>query len=73
MKYEITVTETCEATYVVEADNPEEASNIFSEWADTHSEWIGDDLMDGTFGWEYSDPIETNECCYADIRKEAKV
>ena len=53
-KYEITVTETCNVAYIVEANNHEEAMDLFSKWVDGHQEWVADDLLDSSCGWEYS-------------------
>ena len=65
-KFEITVTETCRTAYVVEADNSQEALELFEKWADHHQEWIYDDLLDGSCGWDYS-TCETSPSYVADI------
>lgn len=73
-KYEITVKETCHASYIVEANTAAEAQELFSEWADKHTEIIGDDLMDGAEGWEYRYEGPASDMSYADIPyREVKV
>lgn len=69
-KYNITVTETCEANYVVEANSPEEADELFAEWVDRHSEYVSDDLLDYSYGWEYSKAEPVKMDCDPDITYE---
>lgn len=65
-KYEITVIETCQKKYVIEAHNVDEAEELFAAWVDSHQEWVADDLLDCSCGWEYTDPVRTKEG-YVDI------
>ena len=57
-KYSITVKEVSEVDYVIEANSEEEAEKLFSNWVDSHQEWVYDDLSENSFGWEYSDALE---------------
>lgn len=66
-KYNITVTETCNRNYTVEAHSEEEALQLFSDWVDSHQEWVADDLLDCSCGWEYSKPEIVSNSEYLDI------
>jgi len=69
-KYSITVSELAEVTYIVEAETPEEADELFDEWAEKHQDWIYDDLMDCCCGWEFSKAELTTTGCAPDVTKE---
>lgn len=72
-KYEITVKETCEATYIIEANSPAEASELFDAWQEEHQSWISDDLLDNCFGWEFSEAVPAPDNSFVDVTyNEAK-
>lgn len=68
--YSICVTEASKVYYSVEADSPEEAEQIFSDWADNHIDDICYDLNKGFEGWDFSDPDEEPEGTIPDITKD---
>ena len=69
-KYTITVKEEFEATYIVEAETPEKAEELFNQWADVHQEWIADDLIDNSYGWEFGKAEPVMMDCEPDITYE---
>lgn len=68
--YRIKVKEISEVEYIVAANSQKEADDIFSRWADSHQEWIYDDLADNSFGWEYSLAEIVDYPCEPDIKEE---
>lgn len=72
-KYSIKVKEVCEAEYIIEANSPAEAEELFDAWQEKNQEWISDDLMDNCFGWEFSNVTEALPNSFVDITyQEAK-
>ena len=69
-KYSITVSELSEATYIVEAETPEAANELFNKWADKHQQWIYDDLMDCCYGWDFSEAELTTTERTPDVTNE---
>ena len=66
-KYSILVSELCSKEYVIEANNVQEAEELFANWVDCHQEWVADDLLNCSCGWEYSKPTRVKEATYVDL------
>ena len=69
-KYEITVKETCETTYIVEANTKAEADRLFPCWVDNNIDMICNDLMRGTQGWTYSKSVFIERPTFVDVTYE---
>ena len=69
--YTIIVKELSEVAYIVRAESPEKAEELFEKWADSHQGWVADDLMDNSGGWEYSKPELAMMECEPDITYES--
>ncbi len=59
-RYEITVREISEVTYIVESHTGSEADSLFAVWADGHQDEIYNDLLKTGGGWEYLPAVETD-------------
>ena len=70
-KFSITITETCSATFCVEAHSKEEAEKLFQEYYECGvpaiDRWINDCIEDGYDGREISEADEDPDDAIPDI------